>query len=42
MTRAINRPRSLRPPHPTRSADASRAAEVRAEPVLELRRSTAD
>lgn len=42
MTRAINRPRSLRPPHPTRSADASRAAEARAEPVLELRRSTAD
>ncbi|KQW20764.1 hypothetical protein ASC80_11210 [Afipia sp. Root123D2] len=42
MTRMITRPRSLRAPHPTRSADASRAAEVHTEPALELRRSTTD
>jgi hypothetical protein len=44
LARAISKPRSLRAPHPTRSADASRAetrpAAVREEPALELRRST--
>ena len=44
LARAISKPRSLRAPHPTQSADASRAearpAAVREEPALELRRST--
>ncbi|MBN9583147.1 MAG: hypothetical protein J0G37_16785 [Afipia sp.] len=44
LARAISKPRSLRAPHPTQSADASRTearpAAVREEPALELRRST--
>lgn len=47
LARAISRPRSLRPPGPTRSADASRAepattSSIRREPELELRRSSAE
>lgn len=47
LARAISRPRSLRPPAPTRSADATRSepahtSAVRHEPELELRRSSAE
>jgi len=47
MARAISGPRSLRPPGQTRSAEATRpevvqATPVRSEPVMELRRSTAE
>ena len=47
LARSISRPRSLRPPAPTRSADASRSepahtSSVRSEPDLELRRSAAE
>jgi hypothetical protein len=47
LARAISRPRSLRPPSPTRSADATRQEpahmpSVRHEPELELRRSSAE
>ncbi len=40
LARSISRPRSLRAPEPTQSADASHPPAVRSEPVLELRRST--
>lgn len=47
LARSLSGPRSLRPPEPTQSADASRPeavrpAAVRSEPVLELRRSKAE
>jgi hypothetical protein len=47
LARAISRPRSLHPPAPTRSADATRSepahnSSVRHEPELGLRRSSAE
>jgi hypothetical protein len=47
LAESISRPRSLRPPSSTRSADASRpeparTSSTRSEPALELRRSSAE